>query len=106
MSTPAVRLTLQANGPQLFTVDGKYVLGIHADGTYIGKPGIVPVSGMAPIIALSDEGFSTTPVKPGESIVVFGTGLGPTSPALIPGQVPGEAANLVTLPQVTIGGAP
>jgi len=39
----------------------------------------------------------TAPAAPGEIIVVYATGLGPTSPALIPGQSPTEAAGLVTL---------
>ena len=78
-------ITVQANAPQLFTVDGKNVLGTHANGTLLGK---------------------ATPAAPGETIVVYGTGLGATSPALIPGQVPTDASPLATLPQVTIGGAP
>ena len=36
--------------------------------------------------------------------MIYGTGLGATNPALIPGVVPAEAAPLATLPQVTIGG--
>ena len=82
MSTQ-VPITVTANAPQLFTVDGKYVLGAHANGTSLGK----------------------APAAPGETVVVYGTGLGPTNPALIPGQVPTEAASLVRLPVVTIGGA-
>jgi uncharacterized protein (TIGR03437 family) len=80
----AVPITIQANAPQLFTLDGKNVAGTHANGGLLGK---------------------TSPAVPGETIVVYGTGLGPTSPALIPGQVPTESASLATLPQVTIGGA-
>ena len=88
MST-AVPITVQANAPQLFTVDGKFVLGVHADGTPLR----------------SAQWFSATPAAPGETIIVYGTGLGATNPALIPGQLPTEAASLVTLPQLTIGGA-
>jgi len=61
----AVPITIQANAAQLFTADGKSVLGVHANGGLIGK---------------------TAPAAPGEIIVVYATGLGPTSPALIPGQ--------------------
>ena len=40
----AVPLTIQANAPQLFTIDGKNVLGTHANGALLGKAGIVPSS--------------------------------------------------------------
>jgi len=82
--TTAVPLTVQANAAQLFTSDGKSALGIHANGTLLGK---------------------SAPARPGETIVIYATGLGPTNPALIPGQVPTNVASLATLPQVTIGGA-
>ena len=79
----AVPITVQANAAQLFTSDGKSVLGAHANGTLLGK---------------------AAPAAPGESIVIYGTGLGAASPALIPGVVPSDASPLATLPQVTIGG--
>lgn len=80
----AVPLTVNASAGQLFTSDGKSVLGTHANGGLVG---------------------TTSPAAPGETIAIFGTGLGATSPALIPGQVPTAAASLATLPKVTIGGA-
>jgi uncharacterized protein (TIGR03437 family) len=86
-----VPLTVQANAPQLLTVDGKYVSGAHANGGILGKAGLVP---SAP----------TTPAAPGEPIVLYATGCGPTNPPLIPGQIPTQAASLATLPHVTIGG--
>jgi uncharacterized protein (TIGR03437 family) len=79
----AVPITVQANAPQLLTVDGQRVMGRHLDGT--------PLS-------------LDAPANPGESVVVYGTGMGPTNPALIPGQLTG-ATPLATLPQVTIDGA-
>jgi uncharacterized protein (TIGR03437 family) len=75
-------ITVAANTPQLFTSDGKSVLGAHANGTLLSK---------------------TAPAAPGETIVVYGTGCGPTSPALIPGLVPTDASPLATLPTATIG---
>jgi uncharacterized protein (TIGR03437 family) len=41
---------------------------------------------------------------PGETIVVYATGCGPTNPPLVPGQVPAQGYNLATPPQATIGG--
>jgi uncharacterized protein (TIGR03437 family) len=91
MST-AVPITIQANAAQLFTLDGRNVLGTHANGGLLGRAGLLP-------------SLTTSPAAPGETIVVYATGLGATTPAQIPGQVPAEPASLVTLPQVTIGGA-
>jgi uncharacterized protein (TIGR03437 family) len=89
--TPQVPLTVQSNAPQLLTVGGKYVSGTHADGSALGAPGLLP-------------SIVSSPAVPGETIFLYATGCGATSPALIPGQVPGQAFGLVTLPQVTIGG--
>jgi uncharacterized protein (TIGR03437 family) len=83
-TTTAVPLAVTANAAQLFTADGKNVLGAHANGVLLGK---------------------TTPASPGETVTVYGTGMGATSPALVVGQVPVDAASLVTLPRVSIGGA-
>ena len=79
-------ITVQANAPQLFTADGKYVLAAHLNGSPVGKGGPAP------------------PAAPGETIILYGTGLGATSPALIPGQLPDQPASLTGTQQVTIGG--
>ena len=84
-TSTALPITVAAAAPQLFTLDGKNVLGAHVNGTLLGK---------------------ATPAAPGETIVVYGTGLGATSPGLITGLVPAASSPLATLPQVTIGGAP
>ena len=80
--TTAMPLTVQATAPQLFTADGKYVVGVHANGNAVAK---------------------TNPAVPGETITVYATGLGATSPALTPGQLPTSAVSVATAPQVTIG---
>jgi len=80
MSAPAP-MSIQANALQLLTVDGKLVAGAHANGDSLDR------------------------AAPGESVVLYGTGCGPANPALIPGQIPTEAASLVRPPQVSIGGA-
>jgi uncharacterized protein (TIGR03437 family) len=79
----AVPITIQAGAAQLFTSDGKSVLGTHASGTLLGK---------------------SAPAAPGETVVVYATGVGATTPAQIPGIVPTDPSPLATLPRVTIGG--
>jgi len=56
-----------------------YVAGTHADGSYLAGA------------ALVQQGTAGTPAKPGETIVVYGTGFGATQPAI-------SATALVTSP--------
>src|ERR1022692_3677917 len=59
-----------AISPALFTFPqqgGKYVAAVSADGTYIGPPNLI-------------SGLTTVPASPGETILLFGTGFGPTTP--------------------------
>jgi uncharacterized protein (TIGR03437 family) len=78
-------VTVQANAAQLFTVDGKSVLAAHANGSLLSK---------------------SSPAVPGETISLYATGCGPTTPALIPGVVPSAPAAIATPPVITIGGTP
>lgn len=48
--------------------------------------------------------FATRPVKAGETLVLYGVGFGPTSPALPAGRAVTSPAMSVMLPTVTIGG--
>ena len=86
-----VPVTVQATSPQLLTLDGKYVLAAHSDGSLVGKAGLNP-------------SFSTSPAIPGETVTIYATGCGVTSPALISGQIPLQANSLVALPQALLGG--
>ncbi len=79
--------------PAFFTIDnGVYAAALHADYTLVGSANLLP-------------GVTTLPAQPGETILIYGTGFGPTSP-------PTPTAQLVTAPvalpansvQVTIGG--
>ena len=70
---------------------GPYVAAQHADYTYVGKPGLI-------------AGVTTQPAKPGEMILLYGTGFGPTSPPLPSAQLVTTPAHLANSVQVTIGG--
>jgi uncharacterized protein (TIGR03437 family) len=73
---------------------GKYVVAQHANSTNIGKVGLFP--------QLASN--FTTPAKPGETIVIYGTGFGPTNPFLPGGIIADKSYPLSPLPSATIGG--
>jgi uncharacterized protein (TIGR03437 family) len=79
----------QALSPSFFVFDGTHIVGTHLDGTDIGPATLYP--GL------------TTPAKPGETIVLFGNGFGPTSTQLVSGAVT-QSGNLMPMPVITIGG--
>jgi uncharacterized protein (TIGR03437 family) len=83
----------QSYAPAFFTFDnGKYVAAEHSNYSLLGAAGLIP-------------GVTTTPAQPGEIILMYGTGFGPTDPASPTDQLVATAAplpaNSVT---VTIGG--
>jgi uncharacterized protein (TIGR03437 family) len=75
----------------LFNFD-KYIAARHADATasLLGPTSLFP--------------GSTTPAKPGETILLFATGFGPTSPAIVNGQLLTGAPSLATPVTLTFGG--
>jgi uncharacterized protein (TIGR03437 family) len=77
---------LQTYAPGFFTLQGKYVAAVHVNGVYI----------------------TSLPAKPGEVLVLFGTGFGPTTPSVPAGQVFFGAAPLTNASQlhIRIGGVP
>lgn len=84
-------LTVQPVAPGLFTLNGKYVAALHADYSLVGPRGLYPGS---------------SPASPGEVILVYGTGFGPTSPAVPAGQLVSQPAAMITPPSLRIGGQP
>lgn len=77
--------------PAFFQFTAGYAAAVHADGACVGKAGLL-------------LGVSVTPAKPGETLMLFGTGFGPTNPPLETGQLPAASAPLAHTPAVTIGG--
>ncbi|HXB72904.1 MAG TPA: TIGR03118 family protein [Candidatus Acidoferrales bacterium] len=78
---------LQTAAPAFFSIGG-YVIATHANGSLAGPPSVLA---------------GATPAVPGEVIVVYGTGFGPTNPA-VDGLVLSSPANLAAAPAITIGG--
>jgi uncharacterized protein (TIGR03437 family) len=71
---------------------GPYPAAVHADGTFVG-----PAS-------MSVPGYTFAPAKPGETIVLFANGFGPTSAPVVSGSIT-QGGTLSPLPAIKIGGA-
>jgi uncharacterized protein (TIGR03437 family) len=80
----------QQFSPAFFTFDnGKYVAAEHANYTLLGAPTAVA---------------GATPAQPGETILMYGTGFGPTTPSTPTGQLVTTAEPLANSVTITIGG--
>jgi uncharacterized protein (TIGR03437 family) len=81
--TATATVTLAQFAPSFFLLDGKHVAGIipGPNGSYstIGPTG-------------NSLGFPTVAAKAGQTVELFGTGFGPTNPAVLPGQMFSGAA--------------
>lgn len=56
------------------------------------------------LVAGPSAGATYVGAKPGDIVTLWGTGFGPTAPAVLPGTVGQAAANPTVLPRVTVGG--
>ena len=100
--TIASTVTLASYGPSFSLFgDGKHPAGVIAtpDGSGAYGNGSYDLAG--PTGAFS---FSTRPVVPGETLVLYGVGFGPTTPVVPAGQVFSGAAPTNTPVTITIGG--
>ena len=71
----------------------KYAAAVHTNGVYVGPAGLNPLA-------------SFSPAKPGETIMVYGTGFGATNPPLPAGQIVTQASRLANSVTIRIGGEP
>jgi uncharacterized protein (TIGR03437 family) len=95
--TATATVTMQTVSPGLFmypAANARYVAAQHADYSIVGPPGLYP--------------GASSPAKPGEVIILYTTGFGPTTPPIPSGQVVTSAAPVVNLSAITatIGGLP
>ena len=89
-STASFTATAQALSPSFFVFNGgPYVAATHALGNYIGPAALYP--GL------------TTPAKPGEVVVLYANGFGPTLTPVISGAIT-QSGLLSPAPVVKIGG--
>lgn len=95
-TSAAFTVTVQATQPALlapaqFVVGGKqYVTAVFADGAFVAPPGSIP-------------GVTSRQAKPGDTIILFGIGFGPTDTAPLAGQIVQGANQLKSLVQVMFG---
>ncbi len=75
------------------TSGNNYIAATHADGTLIGPAGLL-------------KGATTTPAKPGETIVLYATGFGQTNPVIPNAQAITAPLPLPVLPTIVIDGLP
>ncbi len=100
--TAAVQVTRNAVTSAVFTVaakaltpsffvfnGGPYIAATHADNSLLGPASLYP--------------GSTTPAKPGETVVLYANGFGSTTPPVVSGSA-AQTGSLSTLPVITIGG--
>ena len=95
LGTATSTATLQSYAPAIFTLQGKYAAARHgSDGVAVAPSGIFGTS------------LASRPALPGESLQIYATGLGPTTPAIAAGQLVTTPAPISSLSQlkVTIGG--
>jgi uncharacterized protein (TIGR03437 family) len=98
-TSPPVNADLRRNAPGLFVFipgGGKYpaALVVSSDGAtaYLGPAGLFGTA------------LATRPARPGEILVLYATGLGPTDPPVTPGLVFSGAARTTDPVAVTVGG--
>ena len=82
-----VSVDVQSLMPGFFELAQDYVVAVRADGAHIGPAGLI-------------DGLTTVPTQPGDRVLLYGTGFGPTNPAAPSGEVfqgPLPLANAVTI---------
>jgi uncharacterized protein (TIGR03437 family) len=84
-ATDAFIVNYATFAPGLFAASAPYIVAQHADNSYV---------------------TTTAPAKPGEVIILWGTGFGPANPGVPAGQVFSGANRLANTVTVMIGGQP
>ena len=90
-NSPASTVQMQTFSPALFLWQTTYAVAQHADYSDVGKPGLL---GDVP----------TTPALPGETIIFYGTGFGPSNPAVPTGVLNSTSVPLANPVTAQVGG--
>ncbi len=100
--TASSTVTLAPSGPSFLLLDSTHVTGIilRSDNSGAYDGGLYDLIGPTG----NSLGYSTVAAKPGDSVVLFGVGFGPTTPAVVPGQAFAGAAGTNSPVSLTING--
>ena len=91
LTSSTMNVTVQAAAPSFFLFDAAgHVAATHANNTPIGTATSTPAG---------------TPAAPGELIIIYGNGFGPTIPPTANGQLQTVAVLLAQYPVIQVGGA-
>jgi len=90
LTSATLNVTAQPLAPALFLISG-YAAALHANNTVVGPTTLVA--------------NNSTPAAPGETIVMFGTGFGVTTPAAVSGAVVSTPAPLLLAPAILFDNA-
>jgi uncharacterized protein (TIGR03118 family) len=92
LTSSSVTVTPQLLAPSLFLngTNAAYAVVLHANGTLVGPTTIT----------------GATPAAPGETIIMFGTGFGVTTPAAVSGKIITTAAPLLLTPAILFDNIP
>ncbi|MFN7939532.1 MAG: IPT/TIG domain-containing protein [Bryobacteraceae bacterium] len=88
-TSAAVSVDFVRTSPGFFQYPDENIAAVRPDGAYIAPDGLL-------------TGVATTPAQPGETIVLYGTGFGATSPAAEPGKVVTSALRTASSVRVRI----
>ena len=91
-TSPAGTAQLQAVSPGFFLWSGIYAVATRPDFSRVAPAGLF-------------DGVTTVPAKPGETIILWGTGFGATGPTVPPGVLPpsNQVSNVSNTVTVTVG---
>jgi len=90
VTSPPVSATSATFGPAFFLWAYKYAVATYQDYSYAVQNGVIP-------------GLTTVAAKPGDVLILWGTGFGPTTPAAPPGElVPSNGTTYSTTDTVTV----
>ncbi|HZS49724.1 MAG TPA: TIGR03118 family protein [Bryobacterales bacterium] len=91
LTSAAASVSLQPTAPAFFMYKNNYIAAVHSDNvSIVGPAALFP--------------NASTPAKPGETIVMYGTGFGPTNPPIPGGTIVSSANPLISTPIVMFAG--
>ncbi len=94
VTSAAFTVAASEYAPAFFVWPGNQAVATHLDNSFAAKAGTF-------------ASVTTIPAKPGETITLWGTGFGPTTPATPAGLVPGSPTySTSALPTVTLNNSP